>query len=130
MLAAIMGHVATNDNVQEYLGIQQQSSDNFEFLVIPTTPDHTPEVTMTDPDDTHALHEGEEIDTEASPCGDQKSAARGTEITENNQTEEISAGADADDDESPYASLDPKTILVIPITNPSVFPVQRLSTLR
>ena len=114
-----MGHVANSENVQEELQFQQQTSDELEFLIIPTTPNNTPEVIMTDASDTHPPHDNGATEQEST---------HPEQVDKNYKDEDDNAkvGTGADEDEDPYASLDPNTILAIPITNPSAFPIQRL----
>lgn len=89
-----------------------------------TTPDITPIK-----EGTHLTGEPMDIDEDTSASKltsfhnkSHESAARHIEVDEN-----YSDGEEGHDpNEDPYASMDPDTTLVIPVTNPSAFPVERL----
>lgn len=126
---ATMGHVANGDNIQEEILSQQTDLYDLDFFMVPTTPDNTPEDVMTNVSETFFSHETGATDTVLTPT-DHNGADRRNTNNENNGAEDGSDVADTefatDDNDNPYASFDPNTILLISITNPSAFPIQRL----
>ncbi|KAH6633493.1 hypothetical protein C7974DRAFT_452827 [Boeremia exigua] len=101
-----MGHVANNDKVQEEIRLDRPIVKDLEFMVIPATPETLPESAMADPSDTDLEQH--------------KQVVRGIDVNK------APNDGDGGKTEDPYGSLDPNTTLLIPITNPSDFPIQRL----
>lgn len=121
ILLATMGFVANDEELQ----LRRLTLEEYDYLLIPTTPENTPVDTMSD-------SPGERIDTDnetnaqgpvGSPPVHQEPAARHIEVDE-----DYSNGRDDDNvsDKDPYSFLDPNTTLAIPVTNPSAFPIERL----
>ncbi|KAJ4993614.1 hypothetical protein SVAN01_00668 [Stagonosporopsis vannaccii] len=123
-----MGHVASGDNTQEEMLSQQEDSDKVGSFVIPTTPNNKSEITMSDTSEVHSSHNSGASRRGLTPTGRHTTAdgegavAQGSRETADADTETTTVV----DDKDAFASLDPNTTLLIPITNPSAFPIQRL----
>lgn len=123
-----MGHVAPSKTVPEELASREHVSNEPAAIstpTVPTTPDNMPQSAMMETNDTKTLQASGAQQPDATSSEHTEPAAPPAEDHEPGGTEE-NANTGAEEDKNPYASLDPNTTLVILITNPSEFPVERI----
>lgn len=119
-LFATMGHMANSEGLQ----LQKQVPEYSDFITIPVTPNTTFHDTMNESRSEHSASQG----TVETPSKPPSTASTSTVIdavisSDPSQDDEISASVIEDDE---HDFIGPNTTLVIPITNPSAFPIQRI----